>query len=403
MSNSGGFAVTRTHTEDRFYNPPAVRRQLQLLQQQQLERQQQQLHRTLQKELRRPLKDDSRVNSVDSLAESRTDLDESTLSAAQSSPEVACLTNLDRLMESVTPLVPARCFSEAKMRGWRTHEVNLRPYFCLGDLWECFSEWSVYGVGVPLLLNGSDSVKQYYVPSLSGIQLYVDQHRPRRASEDSDVESSRETSSAGSSDCEIDRRLKGGIDGAWEKHNSQGTSKPPTSSSSDEMENVKLMFVALTWMLVALIFLTQQVSSLASQFPDIRMYRSCDLLPASWISVAWYPIYRIPMGPTLQNLDASFLTFHSLSTHSQTVTGKNQLHSPASSSRKVCGFDASSQISLPVFGLASYKLRGSILTSNCSQEWQQASSLLHAADNWLHGLRVHLPDFQFFVSHNSKR
>ncbi|KAA3469827.1 Serine/threonine-protein phosphatase 4 regulatory subunit 4 [Gossypium australe] len=163
------------------------------------------------------------------------------------------------------------------------------------------------------------------------------------------------------------------------------------------------MFVALTWMLVALIFLTQQVSSLASQFPDIRMYRSCDLLPASWISVAWYPIYRIPMGPTLQNLDASFLTFHSLSTHSQTVTGKNQLHSPASSSRKVCGFDASSQISLPVFGLASYKLRGSILTSNCSQEWQQASSLLHAADNWLHGLRVHLPDFQFFVSHNSNR
>ncbi|KAB2070003.1 hypothetical protein ES319_A08G128700v1 [Gossypium barbadense] len=382
MSNSGGFAVTRTHTEDRFYNPPVVRRQMQLLQQQQLERQQhQQLHRTLQKELRRPLKDESRVNSVDSLSESRTDLDESTLSAAQSSPEVASLTNLDRLMESVTPLVPAQCFSEAKMRGWRTHEVNLRPYFCLGDLWECFSEWSVYGVGVPLLLNGSDSVKQYYVPSLSGIQLFVDQQRPRRASEDSDVESSRETSSAGSSDCETDRRLKGGVVGAREKHNSQGTNKPPTSSFSDEME----------------------VSSLASQFPDIRMYRSCDLLPASWISVAWYPIYRIPMGPTLQNLDASFLTFHSLSTHSQTVTGKNQLHSPASSSRKVCGFDASSQISLPVFGLASYKLRGSILTSNCSQEWQQASSLLHAADNWLHGLRVHLPDFQFFVSHNSKR
>ncbi|MBA0763409.1 hypothetical protein Gotri_012853, partial [Gossypium trilobum] len=325
----------------------------QLLQQQQLERQQQQqLHRTLQKELRRPLKDESRVNSVDSLAESRMDLDESTLSAAQSSPEVASLTNLDRLMESVTPLVPAQCFSEAKMRGWRTHEVNLRPYFCLGDLWECFSEWSVYGVGVPLLLNGSDSVKQYYVPSLSGIQLYVDQHRPRRASEDSDVESSRETSSAGSSDCEIDRRLKGGVDGAWEKHNSQGTSKPPTSSSSDEMEVGK------------------SPGRLVFEYFEQEQ-----------------PHHRKPLYDKA----------------SSSVTGKNQLHSPASSSRKVCGFDASSQISLPVFGLASYKLRGSILTSNCSQEWQQASSLLHAADNWLHGLRVHLPDFQFFVSHNSNR
>ena len=33
-----------------------------------------------------------------------------------------------------------------------------------------------------------------------------------------------------------------------------------------------------------------------------------------------YPIYRIPMGPTLQNLDASFLTFHYLSTHSRSIS-----------------------------------------------------------------------------------
>ncbi|XP_039043794.1 uncharacterized protein LOC120183082 [Hibiscus syriacus] len=200
-------------------------------------RQRQQLHRPLQQELQRPLKDENRVNLVGSLAESRTDSDESTLSrpdlacsSAPYPPEISSLTNLDRLMKSVTHLVPAQCFSEAKMIGWRTHEVNLRPYFCLGDLWECFSEWSVYGVGVPLLLNGSDSVKQYYVPSLSGIQLYVDPNRLRRASEDSDVESSIVASNAGSSDCETDRRVKGDVDGAWGKHNSRGISKPPTSS-----------------------------------------------------------------------------------------------------------------------------------------------------------------------------
>ena len=32
-----------------------------------------------------------------------------------------------------------------------------------------------------------------------------------------------------------------------------------------------------------------------------------------------YPIYRIPVGPTLQSLDASFLTFHSLSTNSRSI------------------------------------------------------------------------------------
>ncbi|XP_022770861.1 uncharacterized protein LOC111314096 [Durio zibethinus] len=406
MSNSGGFAVTRTHTGNRFYNPPAVRRQQQLLQQQQLQRQQ--LHGPLQKEPQRALKE-SRVNSVDSVAEARTDSDESTLSRPNSvcsaSPSsISNLTNLDRLMESVTPFVPAQCFSEAKMRGWKNHEVNLLPYYCLSDLWECFSEWSVYGVGVPLLLNGSDSVKQYYVPSLSGIQLYVDPHRPRRPSEDSDAESSRETSSAGSSDCETERRMKGGVDGEWGKHNSERRNRPSMSSSSDKVEAGNS-----PGLLVFEYFEQEQphhrrplydkISSLASQFPEIRMYRSCDLLPASWISVAWYPIYRIPMGPTLQNLDASFLTFHYLSTHSRS---ESQLQYPASGSRKICGVDAPSKISLPVFGLASYKLRGSILTPNGSQEWQQASSLLQVADSWLRRLQVHLPDFQFFVSHNSQ-
>lgn len=68
---------------------------------------------------------------------------------------------------------------QARIRGWRTREADLQPSFCLGDLWESFREWSVYGVGVPLLLNGSDSVRQFYVPSLSGIQLYIDPHRLR--------------------------------------------------------------------------------------------------------------------------------------------------------------------------------------------------------------------------------
>ncbi|OMO63921.1 hypothetical protein CCACVL1_22185 [Corchorus capsularis] len=231
------------------------------------------------------------------------------------------------------------------MRGWRTREADRHPYYCLRDLWECFSEWSVYGVGVPLLLNGSDSVKQYYVPSLSGIQLYVDPHRHRRPTEDSDAESSRETSSAGSSDCETDRRVKGGIDGAWGQHNSQRMNRPPMSSSSDEVEVCKS-----PGLLVFQYFEQEQphhrkplydkISSLASQFPEITMYKSCDLLPASWISVAWYPIYRIPTGPTLQNLDASFLTFHSLSTH---FRSKSQLQYPAPSGRKACDVDASSK------------------------------------------------------------
>lgn len=50
--------------------------------------------------------------------------------------------------------------------------MEFQPYFVLGDLWEAFKEWSAYGAGVPLVLNDSDSVVQYYVPYLSGIQIY---------------------------------------------------------------------------------------------------------------------------------------------------------------------------------------------------------------------------------------
>lgn len=55
------------------------------------------------------------------------------------------------------------------------------------------------------------------------------------------------------------------------------------------------IFVVLSWILVApftvlCIYPCLQVSTLASSCPEITMYRSCDLLPESWVSVAWYDI-----------------------------------------------------------------------------------------------------------------
>ncbi|XP_030532462.1 uncharacterized protein LOC115742367 [Rhodamnia argentea] len=405
MSNSGRFAETRVRQDSRFYNPPPVRRhQQQLLLQQQLQKQ-------LQKQ--------SRVDSAE--AEARADSsDDSALSrpnsvCSSSPPSTANLTNLDRLMDSVTPSVQARYLPELRSRRWRTREADPLPYYLLEELWESFKEWSVFGVGVPLLLTGNEPVKQYYVPSLSGIQLYIDPLRPRRTGEDSDAETSRETSSAGSSDCEVERRGKGIVDASWNQHNLVNSNsqkmnrltlreKPLVSSSSDEAE------VGNSSGTLIFEYLEQEqphhrkpfydkVSILASQFPELKRYKSCDLSPSSWICVAWYPIYRIPVGPTLQNFDASFLSFHPLSTHSRGKF-KPQLH--VSSGRRGRGVSTPSKFSLPVFGLASYKLGGSILTPNGPHETQQANSLLQAADEWLRQLQVSLPDYQFFVSHNTQ-
>ena len=59
------------------------------------------------------------------------------------------------------------------------------------------------------------------------------------------------------------------------------------------------------------------------------------------------------------------------------------------------------KLCLPVFGLASYKFRGSIWTSSGLHEQQLASSLLQAADNWLRRLQVDHPDYRFFLSHSN--
>lgn len=415
MSGSGSFAVSRSHGADRFYNPPAMRRQ------QQLQKQQQQQQRP---PVQRAAKAEAAVVAAE--VGNRTDSDDSTNTTTLSKTPSVCsaspprppinVTNLDRLMESVTPFVPAQHFSVVNVRGRRAREAEPNLYYCLGDLWEAFNEWSVYGVGVPILLNGKDSIIQYYVPFLSGIQLYVDPSKPSsrvRPGEEGDAESSRETSSGGSSDCEVERRSISSSDGLRNQHglvnlNAQRlnrlslSDKAVTVSSSDEAEISKslgqLMFEYLEHEQPHHRRpLADKIAVLASQFPELKTCRSADLLPSSWISVAWYPIYRIPMGPTLRDLDASFLTFHTLSTQSRV-----QPRYHGATGRKVLGnVNACSRISLPVFGLATYKLKTSILSPGGPHESEQENSLLQNADSWLRRLHVILPDYQFFRMHYS--
>ncbi|XP_008223282.1 PREDICTED: uncharacterized protein LOC103323102 [Prunus mume] len=396
MSGYGGVSIGQTRGENRFYNPPAIRQR----QQQQRQKLEQEKHQ------RQSVESDDCATSH---------------SSGSGRAVLTDATNLDRFLEYTTPVVQAQYIPKTSVRRWRTHEPELHPYFVLGDLWESFKEWSAYGAGVPLLLNGSDSVIQYYVPYLSAIQLYVDPSKPstriRRPGDESDAESSRETSSDGSSDYGTERGLNGAPYSAlsWQNVadvNGHGCNralprnKPFNGSSSDESGEVcnppgQLIF---QYMEHDQPFgrepLADKISVLASQFPELRTYRSCDLSPSSWVSVAWYPIYRIPTGPTLQSLDACFLTFHSLSTPIK-GTSTDRLRFSGAQAREVQ--NATFKHSLPIFGLASYKFKVSFWNLNGVHECQKANSLLRAADNWLRLLQVNHPDFNFFVSHSTPR
>ncbi|KAG2640990.1 uncharacterized protein LOC120666496 isoform X2 [Panicum virgatum] len=289
--------------------------------------------------------------------------------------------NLEGFLSSTTPSVPVQYLPKTSMRGWRNCDATSPPpYFCLGDLWEAFKEWSFYGAGVPLVLNGRESVVQYYVPYLSAIQLYAD---PSKVSA---------RISEGSSETDVDR-LRGSLEascrleGGFQRDDAEMHS--PSTRPIFEYLETDPPFGREP--------LTDKVSILASKFPDLKTFRSCDLLPTSWMSVAWYPIYRIPTGPTLKDLDACFLTFHYLSTPSKDTDPRTPA-CPSFGGLNHC-MNAAGKLTLPVFGLASYKLRSSVWSSSRPEEQQHAASLMQAADDWLRHRQVYHPDFRFFLTH----
>lgn len=346
-------------------------------------------------------------------------VDESTkelpVAAAVPTSEVLPLCNLQRFLKSVTPSVPAQYLSKTTIRDWRTCDVEFLPYYVLGDLWESFKEWSAYGAGVPLVLDEGDSAVQYYVPYLSGIQLYGDSSKAsvktsRRPGEESDSDYFRDSSSDGSSDSEHERRC-------LNYSREQRMYHSQASESSLSIDGLSLRESNATFQegfssdegesgssQGALLFeyfahdqpygrepLADKISALAQRFPELKTMRSCDLLRYSWISVAWYPIYRIPTGPTLKALDACFLTFHSLHTP---MPGNQNGHTAVVACPT--DTDAAPKIPLPAFGLASYKFKASLWTPNDGPGRQLMSSLLQAADNRLTLLQVNHPDFSFF-------
>lgn len=319
-------------------------------------------------------------------------------SAASSSGRSYAPSNLDRFLEVTTPRVrtqylPKSCLLYSSQKRCANPEETL--YFNLGDLWDSFDEWSAYGAGVPLVLNGDESVVQYYVPYLSALQLYTRPDWPdrfRNGGAESDV------SSEASSDSEVD--------------GSRPIRRPSVNSSrlecasfrDDNNEEVEVWSYFETISPYSRVPLIDKIADLSRGFEPgqdpLRSLRSLDLLPNSWFSVAWYPIYRIPTGPTLRDLDACFLTFHPLS---KPLKAEDTFMRP-SCCRDVCVTQTVPALEpqpLRAFGLASYKLRGAVWASN--PERRQVVTLQKSADDHLKHLRVqHLhSDFNYFTSRST--
>ncbi|MBA0805440.1 hypothetical protein Gohar_004956, partial [Gossypium harknessii] len=85
--------------------------------------------------------------------------------------------NLDCFLHCTTPTLKSQFLPKSEIsnlnRLWHPWEREKVEYFTLSDLWDCFDEWSAYGAGIPIVLNDSETLVQYFVPYLSAIQIFT--------------------------------------------------------------------------------------------------------------------------------------------------------------------------------------------------------------------------------------
>ncbi|KAK1257091.1 hypothetical protein QJS04_geneDACA019248 [Acorus gramineus] len=304
--------------------------------------------------------------------------------------------NLQCFLDCTTPtvrshLLPKTCFRDPK-DPWRLLDKEPVEYFTLKDLWDSYDEWSAYGVGVPVLLKSGESVVQYYVPYLSAIQIYTNNSVaiPRSTSEDSESE-------------KLSRSLSNDSNRSWDATSEDSSSGQEGYSLVRghrhghlylEYEETLSPFLRTTFM--------HKVNKLAQDYPGMMTFKSVDLSPLSWMAVAWYPIYQIPTIRYVRDLSTGFLTFHKLSLSVQdtdtisTGEGEHVHASHAWVSRGDCKGDGTRSISLPPFGLETYKMQGTLWMNPETADKDRMASLRKAAASWLKQLKARHHDFSYF-------
>ncbi|OWM91002.1 uncharacterized protein LOC116205745 [Punica granatum] len=305
--------------------------------------------------------------------------------------------NLCCFLNCTTPVVPSQTLPKTEMRSlnrlWHPWEREKIEYFTLGDLWRSYDEWSAYGAGVPIVLSTGESLVQYYVPYLSAIQIFTSSSSVNGFREETDSGECETRDSFSSDSCsdESESEKLWRFDGCSSE---DGGFEPDSSlwPLNDRLGYLYFQFFESSNP-YGRVPLMDKVNELAQKFPGLMSLRSVDLSPASWMAVAWYPIYHIPMGRTIKDLSTCFLTYHTLSSSFQDMDLDDDIEWTQRNRSK-----EGEGVALPPFGLATYKMQGNVWVSGkCGRDQERLMSLLSVADSWLKQLRVQHHDFDYFT------
>lgn len=255
------------------------------------------------------------------------------------------MSNIEAFVASATPVFATH---HASAEG--ENAASESRAYALSELWDAFAEPSAFGAEVPLALQEGEDVSQYYVPFLSGMQLFA-------------------------------RAEGGGTAPVYEFFEKAS----PYSRAA----------------------LGETIEMILEEREDLRTLTSDDLAPNSWMSVAWYPIYRIPQGTMLHDVQGCFLTYHALYVGElrdgdiacplppqMSKSQEEFIANRVNRARERAPEGALVRVLRP-FGLSMYKMQGDVWAANESvTEWMNA--LMDGAYTWLRLRKTVHPDYEFF-------
>ncbi|KAK4747165.1 hypothetical protein SAY87_026202 [Trapa incisa] len=321
------------------------------------------------------------------------------------------VSNLQRFLDSVTPIVPSTTLHQSHF-----HEINLPwhppstetvKYFKLKDLWDSYKEWSAFGACTRVVFSSGEAVKKYFVPHLSAIQIYTNKSLlPSSVKSEVSSNSTVEFESDAWSDDSGSDKLSGSPSNssskAWDNMSDDSNLDPAVSLHARErFGHIYLEFFescSPNWRVPMM----DKINELAKDRPALMTLRSMDLSPASWMAIAWYPIYHIPNVGS-KGLSTCFLTYHTLSSAFLDNGKELELDDETETLKGTCPVDrADEEISLSPFGLATYKMQGDLWVNPLvTPEYLKFINLQNAAHSWLKQLNVNHPDLSFFTHHHS--
>ncbi|XLS95393.1 hypothetical protein HN51_071401 [Arachis hypogaea] len=169
------------------------------------------------------------------------------------------------------------------------------------------------------------------------------------------------------------------------------------------------------------------IPELARTHPALMTFKSVQLSPATWMAVSWYPIYTIPNQKNDKDLEALLphlshivLIFsrhdvycvHALfwikncETESDNIDTEKDIYwwcgwgsTEGNKCKNKNGSSGGGSISVPPFGLATYKMQEDLWLNPEPCEYERISYLYSAADSWLKQLNFYHHDFNFFTQH----